>query len=110
MLGVVAGTASFANNTTPNAPATKLVVTTDHKLNLTIASQEAKAVVILRDDNGHILYRDQVNLQQGYHQKFNLNELPTGSYQIAVTVGEKSTVKTFEVGLQPAQKFIKIGS
>ena len=110
MLGLVAGTASFANSTTPAAPSANLAVTTDHKLNLTIAPEEAKAVVILRDFDGHTLYRSQVNLQHGFNQKFNLTELPTGTYQIAITVGQQSTVKTFEVGVQPAQKVISIGS
>ena len=110
MLGLVASTASFANSASKNEPSADLAVTTDHNIKLTVGAEEAKAVVILRDVDGHVLYRNQVDLQQGFNQKFNISELPTGTYQIAVTVNKQSTVKTFEVGVQPAQTVVKIGS
>ena len=109
MLGLAAGTASFANPTTPTAPTANLAITTDQKLNLTISPEEASAMVVLRDLDGHVLYRNQVNLLQGFNQKFNISELPLGTYQIAVTVGKQSTIKTFEVGVQPSQTVVKIG-
>jgi hypothetical protein len=110
MLGLAAGTASFANPiTTSTAPSANLAVTADQKLNLTISPEEARAMVVLRDLDGHTLYRNQVNLLQGFNQKFNISELPVGTYEIAVTVGKQSTIKTFEVGVQPSQTVVKIG-
>ncbi|UFH51943.1 hypothetical protein [Spirosoma sp. KNUC1025] len=110
MLGLAAGTASFAASAPQNTPSATLVVTADQRLKLTIGPEEGKAVVILRDLAGHTLYSNQVDLLQGFNQKFNISELPTGTYEIAITVGKQSTVKSFEVGVQPAQTVVKIAS
>lgn len=109
MLGLVAGTASFAQIIDSTTPSTNLVVTADNKLKLIVSPEPARATIILRDMDGHVLYRNNsVDLQKGINQKFNLDELATGTYQLAVTIDKESTVKTFEVGVVPAQKVVKI--
>lgn len=109
ILGLVAGTASFAQVADSTTPSTNLYMTADNKLKLIVGPETAKATIILRDMDGHVLYRNNaVDLQKGISQKFSLDDLTTGTYQVAVTVGKHSTVRTFEVGVVPAQKVVKI--
>ncbi|WP_080059491.1 hypothetical protein [Spirosoma aerolatum] len=110
MLGLVASTASFAKTTTNEAPATTITLTADNKVKLVIAPEAAKATIALQDQEGHLLYTSSVDLRQGIHQKFNINELSVGTYQIAVKVGEQNTVKTFVIQERPAETFVMLES
>lgn len=110
MLGLVAGTASFAKTTTNQAPATAITLTADNKVKLIVAPEAAKATIALQDREGHLLYTSSVDLRQGINQKFNINELGVGTYQIAVKVGDQSTVKTFVVQERPAETFVMLES
>ena len=110
MLGLVAGTASFAQTTTPKTPATSVTVTTDQKVKLIVAREEATAAITLRDADGHVLYTENVNLRNGLYQRFNIAQLANGTYQIAIAIGNDTVVKTFVVDEQPAQKLVAIRS
>ncbi len=110
MLGLVAGTASFAQTTGSKTPATSVSITADQKLKLIVARENASALVTLRDTEGHILYSSTVDLRDGLSQKFNLSELGIGSYQLAVSVGNEVVVKSFVIDDQPAQKIVALRS
>lgn len=110
MLGLIAGTASFAQNTTDKTPATSVSITNDQRLKLIVGREEAVATVSLRDADGHVLYTQNVNLRDGLRQYFNIAELDKGTYQVAVAVGNETTVKTFVIDEQPAQKSIALRS
>ena len=110
MLGLVAGTASFAQTISSKTPEASVSVTKDQKVKLMVARSEATAAVTLRDADGHVLYRDNVDLRNGMRQLFNIAELANGTYQIAIAVGKDTVVKTFVVGEQPAQKSVAIRS
>jgi len=110
MLGLVAGTASFAQTTVSKTPATSVSITADQKIKLIVARDEATAAITLRDADGHVLYSENVDLSNGLRQQFNIAELANGTYQITVAVGQDTVVKTFVVGEQPAQKVIAIRS
>ncbi|WP_157815869.1 hypothetical protein [Spirosoma pollinicola] len=110
MLGLVIGTTSFAQTTEHITPVATVSITTDQKLKLVVDREDAVASVTLRDTQGHLLYSSNVNLREGFTQKFNIDELTAGSYQLAVAVGNDSFVKTFVVADQPAQKLIALRS
>ncbi|HLL95459.1 MAG TPA: hypothetical protein VK404_10815 [Spirosoma sp.] len=110
MLGLVAGTASFAQTSNLKTPETSVSVTNDQKVKLMVAREEATAAVTLRDADGHILYVENVDLRNGLRQYFNVAGLDNGVYQIAVVIGKDSVVKTFVIGEQPAQKLVAIRS
>lgn len=110
MLGLVAGTASFAQTTVSKTPETSVSITADQKIKLIVARDEATATITLRDADDHLLYRENVSLRNGLRQHFNVAELASGTYQIAVAVGQSTVVKTFVVGEQPAQKLVAIRS
>ena len=110
MLGLVAGTASFAQTSSSKTPETSLSITSDQKVKLLMAREEAMAAVTLRDALGHVLYSETVNLHNGLRQYFNIAELTNGTYQIAIAVGNATVVKTFVVDEQPAQKLVAIRS
>jgi hypothetical protein len=110
MLGLVAGTASFAQTTEPQSPVATISVTSDQKLRLVISRENAKASVILRDTQGHVLYNSNVSLIDGLMQKFNLSELALGTYKLAVIIGDEVIEKTFTIDEQPAQKLVALRS
>jgi uncharacterized protein YpmB len=110
MLGLVAGTATFAQTDNSKTPETTVSVTNDQKVKLMVAREEATAAVTLRDAEGHLLFVENVDLRNGLRQYFNIAGLENGVYQLAVAVGKDSVVKTFVVGEQPAQKLVAIRS
>lgn len=109
-LGLIAGTASFAQITTDKTPVTTVSITTDQKVKLMVAREEATASVRLRDSEGHILYAQNVDLRGGLYQKFDVAQLAFGTYQVEVAIGEQTVVKTFTVAEQPAQKVLAVRS
>ena len=110
MLGLVAGTASFAQTTNPKTPETSVIITSDQRVKLLVARDESNAVVTLRDTESHVLYSANVNLRDGLRQYFNIAELANGTYRLAVAIGSNTVVKTFVIGEQPAQKLVAIRS
>ena len=110
MLGLVAGTASFAQTTEPKTPATSVSITSDQKLKLVVGHEDANATITLRDAKGHVLYSSNVNLRDGLAQKFDLTQLDNGAYQVAVAVGTDVIIKTFVIDDQPAQKLVAFRS
>lgn len=110
MLGLVAGTASFAQNAVNEVPVANVSMTSDHKIKLVVKPEMAKATIVLRDLAGHLLYTNTVNLRTGINQTFNIDDLAFGTYQLAVTVGQQSTVKTFVIEEHPAQTVVTLQS
>jgi hypothetical protein len=110
MLGLVAGTTSFAQTVDTQAPIARLTITTDQKVKLLVAPEKSTAAVILRDAVGHVLYSENVNLTNGLQQSFDITQLTYGTYEFAIAVGKATVVKTFVVDEQPAQKLVAIRS
>ncbi len=110
MLGLAAGTASFAQTTEPQLPAVSVSITTDQKLKLILSRRPATATITLRDNVGHLLYSGHVYLNNGLYQYFNLSELTTGTYQLGVAVDHETMVKTVTIAQQPAQTQVSLTS
>ena len=108
MLGLVAGTASFAQPT-PVADSSSVMMTTGpEKIKLFVAPQATTATINLLNEQGHVLYKQKVNLQNGFRQNFNLSELEPGMYQMVVLTDGQRVIKTFVVDQVPAQKRITL--
>lgn len=110
LLGLAAGTASFAQTTGSQTPETSISVTNDQKLKLIVARQPATAAVTLRDADGHVLYSEQISLRNGLLQQFNIAGLTNRTYRLIVAIGSDAVVKTFVIDEQPAQKLVAIRS
>ena len=108
VLGLVAGSASFANTTEINTPSASASIINNEKVKLTIAPMKAKARLDLMDDLGHVLYTSNVNLSHGIMQVFNISNLEKGGYKLSVSVGKESTVKSFDITETPSQPLITI--
>lgn len=106
MLGLVAGTASFAQTTSPAPVANVILTSASEKLKLFVAPEAATATVNLMDAEGHVLYTHKVDLQKGFRQDFNIAGLEPGTYQIAVRTGSQAVIRTFVIDDVPAQKQI----
>ncbi len=110
MLGLVAGTTSFADSsaTTPAAAATqtRVLMTTDHKIKLFVQPQSTKAQLTIQDDKGHTLLTNSVSLKKGWKQQFDISELGTGTYKLTMITGQQLFSKTFVVQNQPNESFI----
>jgi hypothetical protein len=115
MLGLVATTASFAQQTTLQPPVasisqTRLIATTDQKIKLFVQPQPTKGQIILRDVQGHSLYTATVALQNGLGTQFDISDLAVGTYQLTVTTGTQTITKTFVVQPTPNQTFVVLAS
>ena len=110
MLGLIVSTASFAQTTIDKTLAATVSLTSDNKVKLMVAREEATATITLRDSNGNVLYVDKQNLQNGLRQYFNLSQLAHGVYQLSISVGKESIVKTFEVKELPSQQVVTLAS
>ncbi|MBD2701330.1 hypothetical protein IC229_11825 [Spirosoma sp. BT702] len=109
MLGLTIATASFAQ-TTDKTPETSVSITTDQKLKLIVGRESAIATVRLLDAQGHVLYSEQADLQDGLRQNFDLTALDYGTYELSVSVGKERVVKEFVIDDKPAQKIIEVRS
>lgn len=110
MLGLVASTASFAQTTIDKTPAATVSVTSDNKVKLIVAREEATATVTLRDSDGHVLYMRNEDLRDGISQNFDVAQLTYGVYQLSISVGKESIVKTFELKEIPSQQVVTLPS
>ncbi len=108
MLGLVAGTASFANDSTakPAASETRLVMTTDHKIKLYVQPLQTKGQLAILDADGQAIYNSTVSLQKGLSQQFDFSELAAGTYRLTLNTGHETVTKTFVVQANPNTSFV----
>ena len=110
MLGLVAGTASFAQTTDDKTLQTRVSITNDQKVKLIVGRDQGMAQISLRDADNHVLYTKKVDLSDGLRQYFNIAQLENGAYQLEVAVGNENVIRTFVIGEQPAQKVVTVNS
>jgi hypothetical protein len=111
MLGLVAGTASFAQQTPSQTPAsdtpqTNLAITPDQKIKLLVQPLAANGQLSLLDAQGHVLYGANVSLKKGLGQKFDITGLPVGTYRLLIKANDETVTKTFVVQPVPEQTFV----
>lgn len=109
MLGLVAGTASFAQSTADQNPDV-VVTSTNQKVRVFVAPQPTKAFIKLFDNQGHVLYTQTANLAQGFRQQLNLTQLEPGSYRLTVVKDGQTIDKTVVIQDIPAQKQVTLES
>lgn len=110
MLGLVAGTASFAQTAANKTPEATVTITSDQRVKLIVGREAATATVSLTDADGHVLYEQNVNLRDGLRQYFNIGELDSGTYHVSISTGDGAVVKTFVIDEVPAQKTVAVRS
>jgi hypothetical protein len=108
MLGLVATTASFANEptTTPETAQTRVVMTTGQKIKLYVQPLRTKGQVTMLDTKGQAIFTETVNLQKGLSQQFNFANLGTGTYHLTLATGTETITKTFVVQANPSESFV----
>lgn len=115
MLGLVAGSASFAQDVPPqtSASATKptwTVIAANQKIKLFIEPLSGIAHIALWDADGHPLYSEKVTLEQGVKQQFDVSNLANGSYRLTITTGKQTVSKTFDLQDVPVQRVVSLQS
>ncbi len=115
MLGLAAGTASFAQTsasqtTSPLVPQTRITMTTDQKIKLFVSPVSERAQIALQDADGHALYTEYVTLAHGLGQQFDVSSLAVGTYRLTLTTDGQTIVRTFVVQPVPNQTFIVMES
>lgn len=108
MLVLAAGTASFANNSTPQTSAaqTHVVMTPEHKIKLYVQPLQAKGQLAIWDADSKAVYTQNVALQKGLSQQFDVSSLGTGTYRLTLTTGNETQTKTFIVQANPNESFV----
>ncbi|QMW01413.1 T9SS type A sorting domain-containing protein [Spirosoma foliorum] len=108
MLGLVASTASFANNSTiqPSSTQTRVVMTAGQKIKLYVQPIQTKGKLAIWDANGQVVYKSTVNLKKGLSQQFDFSNLETGTYHLTVMTDTETLTKTFVVQANPNESFV----
>lgn len=106
MLGLVAGTASFAQKPVSSAtahpePQVHIVAKSNQKVQFFVQPMQATGRLSLQDEQGHTLYSSNVSLKGGLGQQFDVANLGTGTYRIILTTGSETVTKTFAVESVP---------
>ncbi|WP_421830367.1 T9SS C-terminal target domain-containing protein [Larkinella sp.] len=114
MLGLVAGTASFAQTSSvsplASSPESIFLTATDQKIKLFIEPKSEAATILMRDQNGHVLYRKTVDLQKGLRQNFDISGLASGAYSLSIVTGKTTVEKPFAIQEKTIEKYITFGS
>ena len=108
VLGLVAGSASFANTNDSNKPSASASIISNDKVKLMVAPMKAKARVDLKDFYGHVLYTTNLYLGNGVLQIFDISKLETGEYELSVSVGKERTTKTFDITETVSKQLVTI--
>ncbi|MFD2934697.1 T9SS C-terminal target domain-containing protein [Spirosoma flavum] len=108
MLGLVASAASFANPTTPQTVAaqTHVVMTPEHKIKLFVQPLQTKGQLAILDASGQAIYNQNVALQKGLSQQFDISNLGTGTFRLTLVTGAETLTKTFVLQANPNESFI----
>ncbi len=108
MLGLVATTASFANQptTAPETAQTRIVMTAGQKIKLYVQPLQSKGQVAVLDARGQTVFTETVSLQKGLSQQFNFANLSTGTYHLTLATGNETITKTFVVQANPGESFV----
>ena len=100
MLGLVAGTASFAQESNSQTfastePLVYMSTTTNQKVRLIVQPEASKGKIALLDEMGHALYTETVALNEGIIQQFDIAQLTSGTYRLKVTTPTSTVTKIF---------------
>ena len=108
MLGLVAGTATFAKSTTSTTSSneTRLVMTADQKLKFYVQPLHAKGNLSIIDAKGNSVYTSNVALQKGLYQQFDFSNLSTGTYHLTLITDGQTVTKTFVIQANPNSSYV----
>ncbi|WP_020606030.1 T9SS type A sorting domain-containing protein [Spirosoma spitsbergense] len=115
MLGLVAGTASFAPKTiaqtidTPT-PQARVVMTNNQKIQLFVQPVQVNGEIAITDAEGHSLYASTMNLKKGLGLQFDVSGLSAGTYQMTLKTGSEVVTKTFVVQVVPQESFVVLNA
>ncbi len=115
MLGLVAGTASFAPKATAQTidtptPQARVVMTDNQKIKLFVQPLLAEGEVAITDASGHSLYTSTMNLKKGLGLQFDVSGLSAGTYQMTLKTGSEVVTKTFVVQVVPYESFVVLNA
>lgn len=115
MLGLVAGTASFAQESVAPAPVVSgpivhLIAKPDQKVQFIVQPDNSSGHISLRDEAGHFLYSANVSLREGLNQQFDIANLGIGTYRITLSAGSERVIKIFEVKPVPYSTIVTLKS
>ncbi len=102
MLGLVAGTASFAQESYAQTvdssdPLVYMSATNHQKVRLIVQPEASKGEIVLLDEMGHALYTETVALNEGIIQQFDIAQLASGTYRMKVSTPTGTITKTFVI-------------
>ena len=90
---------------------TGIYTTKNGKINVLVdkASTESSTTLLLKNENGDIVYKETVNKnQQKFGRTLNVDELGAGKYEIEVTSKGEKQVKSFELSEQKTERVLAI--
>ena len=90
---------------------TGIYTTKNGKINVLVdkASTESSTTLLLKNENGDIVYKETVNKnQQKFGRTLNVDELSVGKYEIEVTSKGEKQSRSFELSEQKTERVLAI--
>ncbi|GAB3507988.1 hypothetical protein GCM10027341_43310 [Spirosoma knui] len=108
MLGLVASTASFAAELTPQPSTAQahLVMTPEHKIKLYVQPNQTRGQLAILNAEGQPVYDATVALQNGLSRQFDFSNLAAGTYRLTLKTDKETFVRTFVVQDAPHESFV----
>jgi len=101
LMGVSAANLSFAGEKVANnAAAIELVSSSDLKFKLTLESVKERSSLVIKDNDGGIVYSTSIPKSENYTKIFDLSNLLDGNYSFIVNNGNEITSKPFVISTE----------
>ena len=101
LMGVSAANLSFAGEkNADNAAAIELVSSNDLKFKLTLENVKERSSLIIKDNNGGVVYSTSIPKSENYTKIFDLSNLLDGNYSFIVNNGSEVTAKPFVISTE----------
>ncbi|GAB3920157.1 T9SS type A sorting domain-containing protein [Larkinella terrae] len=106
MLGLLAGTVSFAHQPLTSTTPARLVMNTENKIRLYVQPLQSKGQLAIWDANGRPVYFSTVALQKGLSRQFDFSSLSAGTYRLTLQTNAETVTKRFVVQANPNESFV----
>ena len=99
MLGLAAGTASFAHELAPQDKTllTHLVMNDRDRIRFYVQPLQTKGQLSIQDANDRIIYQQTMSLKKGLRQQLDISNLAAGTYRLTLSTEQKTVTQAFVV-------------
>jgi hypothetical protein len=106
-----AANAEDKENKKPTSFGTGIYPTKDGKINVLVdkANLESNTVLLLKNENGDIVYRETVNRDtKKFGRILNMDQMEAGQYKLDIISGDEIQTKSFQLSEQKTERILSV--